>query len=100
MRKRLEAMERLGGDVCPGVMLAGQCLAREVGQYLAHAAPLSCGPLPDGVKDVIIDRECGAHASDASTSPPRSPEPLPRLASMARSMFRGAAPRRHPARQA
>jgi len=56
MRKRLEAMERLGGDFCPSAMLAGQCLAREVGQYLAHAAPLSYGPLPDGVKDVIIDR--------------------------------------------
>lgn len=50
------------------MMLAGQSLAREVRHNLANSALLSLSALLDSEKNVIIDRQRGAHASDANTS--------------------------------
>jgi hypothetical protein len=54
VRERLEAVERLGRDICLSTVLACQCLASEIGQHLADTSPLSLSPLSDGKEDVIV----------------------------------------------
>jgi len=68
MRKRLETMHRHGRGLCSGAMLAGQRLTGQFGQHFADGAPLPPCSFSHGAQDVIIDRQRGAHASDANTS--------------------------------